>query len=345
MLGDGGSGHAVRFHDVNGTTVAELACNDVRNITWSRELSEVSRVEVTGGTAAAPQIPEDVHEWVHHASVFRDGEFVWSGVAQVVDFDDDEWRVTVRDPGTYQWRTRTPITRIWSDTDPVRIAGELWEAMFGLHGLAQADPHLYFSTVTYDFSATRDRRMMHQVTEDLVRLGIDWTVHAGRPVIMPATQVPELTAPTGFADCDFAERLRVRRDGTRLFTDVMVKGQNFAANATQELGGLRLQDIVAMDDLFGQANVRRAATQLVARRAAPRLEVHVPAGATLSPDAQVTINELMPGVVFPVHTSLGGGISAYRRLEKVEVTQDANGERVAVTLGEVPDQPDEAVFG
>jgi hypothetical protein len=199
-------------------------------------------------------------------------------------------------------------------------------------GLASSYP----SAVAYDFDVVKDRRRVDQVMSDLVKLGVDWTIYRGRAVIMPTVRSTALVSPVTLSDCDFAEGLSVRRDGTRFFNDIMVKGKNFTAVATRDIAELRLQDIVALDDLFGANNIRNAAEQLVARRAAIRLQVKVPSGATLVPDAPVQINQLMPGVIFPVHTALVGGATAERRLEKVEVTQDSSGVRVQVTLGQVP---------
>lgn len=335
-LGDGGSGHSAFFHDRNGTVVIELPCQDVASIAWSRELTEVSRCVMRGGSFAGDQVIGTLRPWVHHVTVYRDGEFVWTGVVQVIEDDGDEWTVTARDYGALMWRTRTPLTKSWVDTDPVTIAVEHFAAMYGWHRVPASIPTAYASAVAYDYSTVKDRRRIDQVMTDLVKLGIDWTIYRGRAVIMPTVRSEALVSPVGYADCDFGERMAVKRDGTRFFNDIMVKGQNFAATATREIAELRMQDIVAIDDLFGANNIRLAAEQLVARRSAIRLQVSVPSGATLLPDSPITINGLMPGVIFPVFTALAGGVYAERRLEKVEVVQDSGGETVQVTLGQVP---------
>lgn len=344
-LGDGGDGHSISFHDRNGTPVVDVPCRDIRSVAWSRELSEVSRTVITGNAFTAPEPLEQLHPWAHHASVFRDGLPVWTGIIQVIQGDRDSWQVTARDYGCLMWRTATPIARQWRSTDPARMAADLFNAMYGHHLLPDAEAAVFPTTAVYDYEVTAKRQRMDQAMSDLVKLGVDWTVFRGRPVVMPTIRTKTLLHPVGWADCHFSEELKVKRDGTRFYTDIILRGKNFTARATRDVAGLLLQDVVAMDDLFGADNIRKAADQLVARRSAIRLQVIVPSGATLSPDSDVGINELMPGAIFPVYTELGGGVSTDRKLEKLECQQDASGETVSVTLGEVPEQAAETEIG
>lgn len=340
LLGDGGVGHSVLVHDVHGVPIVELSCRDVDAIGWSRELSEVSHCDLTVGGVAAEDVLNKVRYWVHHVTVYRDDEFVWTGVVQRISGDFDTAKITARDYGCYAWRTLTPVSKTWSNTDPTLIAAELWAAVYQWHVLPGAEPTVFPSSVAYDVAAAKDRQRTDQTLSDLVKLGVEWTIYRGRVVVMPTVRSRELVTPIMLADCDFAERMSIVRDGARFYTDITVRGKNFTANATRDVAGLRLQDIVNLDDLFGAQNVRTAAEQLVSRRATNQLQVVVPSGATLRPDAPITINRLMPGVIVPVFTTLAGGVTVERRLEKVEVSQGPGGERVAVTLGPIPGSAD-----
>ena len=65
--------------------------------------------------------------------------------------------------------------------------------------------------------------------------------------------------------------------------------------------------------------------------------VRVPDNSTLSPDLNVGINQLVPGVWIPIRCD--GGIrtvSQWQKLDAVGVRQDANGETISVTMGPAP---------
>lgn len=333
-LGDGGQGHSVLFHDKHGTPVAEVSCRDVTDITWSRELTEVSRCVLTAN-AVDTTLLDDLWYWVHHVTVYRDGNMVWTGVIQKVFGDGNKVQITARDYACFVWRTRVQNTRTWTNTDPAVIVSDQFTGVYQWHGLTGSTV-TYPTQVAYDVTATKDSQRTDQLLSDLVKLGVDWTIYRGRPVVMPTVRTSALVSPVGFSDCDFSERMTIAKDGNRLCTDLLLKGKNSSSTAVKDLAGLKLQDLVTLDDLFGAANIKTAADQLVTRRSSTRVQVTVPPGASLTPDAPVDVNTLMPGIVFPLWTNIAGGVSAERRLEKVEVSQDASGEKVSVTLGAVP---------
>lgn len=344
LLGDGGTGHSVIFHDRKGVPVAELPCRAITDIRWSRELSEVSRCVLSGGVSAAPDVLDRLRPLVHHLTVWRDSEMVWIGVLQAIEGDRDEFDIEAFDYSTFLWRTRSQSTKTWNDTDPTQIMGELWTSMYERHRLSSPPPAVFESTVQYDYQITKDAVRLEKPMKDLVKMGADWTIFRGRPVTLPTVRNKELVSPIMLADCDFAEQLKVRRDGTRFSNDILLRGKNYSASAVREVGELRVQDLVNINDLFGAANVQKAVDQLLARRSAIRIQVKVPSGATLHPTAPVTINELMPGVIFVVHTSLAGGVAVERKLETVDVRQNRRGEEVSVTLGAVPLPPEAGTF-
>lgn len=252
--------------------------------------------------------------------------------------------MTCRDIGTLMWRTRTQLTRTWIDADPVQVAAEHWDSMTRFHSLPVETARTIPSMIAYTVESVADRRMVHQMMEDLVKLGIEWTVIGGQAVIIPGFRTEDVVlSHTRLADCDFDTELEVVFDGTRLFTDVRFQGKNFAANATVDLGGLRLQTLVSMDSLFGEGNITRAAQQTVARTGKPRKQIIVPSGAKLTADAPIRIHELVPGVIIPVWTDVAGGTQDLLRLEQVDVGIADGGETVKVTLGEVPEVADMGV--
>lgn len=314
------------IHTVDGRMVGDFPCNIVQNYQWSRESTEVSTCSMDILTQGAPELVEELRQWVHWITVWHDDQPVWTGPIQTIRITRTVTSISARDPSTFMWRTRVPITRTFTDTAPARIASTLWQSMNQLHGM-RATPTVLPGVVddTFTVSAVSDSRMLHQFMDELVKVGLVWTVVAGRPVLgqFPREAVAELY------ECDFLVELERRRDGTQTFNDVRVQGQNWAQNAVVELAGLRLQTIVSLDDMFGASNIQRATQQYARQSATLRDELVVPGNASLHPQAPVTMDDLIPGKVFAVHYET---ISQLMRLDQMSVSGSPENFDVQVSL-------------
>lgn len=317
---------AVSVHTVDGRMVGDFSCKVITNFTWGREANEVSICDLTVATQGAPELVEAIRPWVHWITMWHDETPVWTGPIQGLTIGTEITQITARDPSTFMWRTRVPITRQWNETAPARIASDLWIAMFSLHRI-RVTPHVLpgVADATFTLSAKADAKMLHQLMDDLTKVGLQWTVVAGRPVLGEFTREPiaELAA------CDFMVELERRRDGSATFNDVRVQGQNWAQTAIVDLAGLHLQTLVSMDDLYGSSNIQRATQQYAKDSARIRDEIYIPPQATLHPEAPVTFNDLVPGKVFVVH---GDTTSELMRLDQLTVMGSPDRFDVQVTL-------------
>lgn len=330
------SEHHVRIATVGGATVTDLPCRLGTSCRYSRALSDVSTATVTAHPHAFGSHPL-IQPWIHWAHIYRDGTHAWSGPVTTRQVTRQSVTIAARDPAHYLWATRTPLSKAWAATDPALIAADLWAATIGHHQLTVPPARIIPTGLAYDFETTLDGRMAHQVLDDLVALGLDWTCLSGQMLLMPTIRGAEMTLPTArLSDCHFSTGIEVIHDGAALATDVRVQGRNWAETATADAGGLRLQDLLSIDNLSGQASIAAAAAQAVARRATPRVMLRVPPGSELSPSAPLRHDQLVPGIVMPVHTSLDGGRTDWLRLEHTETIADERGERITVTLGESP---------
>lgn len=314
------------IHTVDGRMVGDFPCNIVQGYQWSRESTEVSTCSMDILTQGAPELIEELRQWVHWITVWHDDMPVWTGPIQTIRITRTVTSISARDSSTFMWRTRVPITRTFTDTAPARIADTLWRSMNQLHGM-RATPTVLPGVVddTFTVAAVSDSRMLHQFMDELVKVGLIWTVVAGRPVLgrFPRDPVAELY------ECDFLVELERRRDGTQTFNDVRVQGQNWAQTAVVELAGLRLQTIVSLDDMFGASNIQRATQQYARDSATLRDELVVPGNASLHPQAPVTMDDLIPGKVFAVHYE---SISQLMRLDQMSVSGSPENFDVQVTL-------------
>jgi len=317
---------SVSIHTVDGRRVGDFPCGVVNSFNWSREQNEVSVCSFDVATQGDPDLVDELLPWVHWATVWHGDAEVWTGPIQTVKITTASTTVSARDTATFAARTRVPISRTWVDTHPEEIAFDLWTAMLQLHRV-RVTPTVLSEVVQKSFTITAkaQQRMLSQLMDDLTKVGLLWTVVAGRPVFGPFSRDPVAT----LQDCDFMVELERHRDGTKTFNDVRIQGQNWAQNAKADLAGLSLQTLVSLDDMFGSANIQRAALQYAQDSARIRDELVVPGNASLHPQAQVTLDDLVPGKTFVVHS---GTASQLMRLDRMSVNGSDRGIDVQVGL-------------
>lgn len=335
QLGSRGD-YLLRFHSSTGAIRADFPCTETMALSWSRQWSEISKASVSGSTFASFEHIKDVLPWADMCSIWRGPDFVWEGFVMKPRITRTQWVLDMFDPGVLCQRTRTPEDRKWVDTDPVNIAGDLLDAVMSFQNIQAITKTAVRipSATSYTFAVSKDAKMVGQDIADLVKMGVGWTMVAGRPVVMPSLRATALMYPQfGLQDCDILAEIEVEIDGTGYFNDVRLKGANWAETVTvDDQTGLRLQRLVSIDKLTGVSNIQRAARQQAARSSILRRTVNVPSGAQLRPDVEIGINELQPGIIIPVHTDLLGGITDWQRLESLDVSVDSGSEQVAVTL-------------
>ena len=68
--------------------------------------------------------------------------------------------------------------------------------------------------------------------------------------------------------------------------------------------------------------------------------VHVPDNSRLNPNSVISLQDLVPGVIFPVRAELPSiTITQYEKLNQVSVSEDSGGEAITITLGPPPTTP------
>lgn len=317
---------SVSVHTVDGRAVGEFPCEMVGAFSWSRESNEITTASLEIMTQGDPELIEGLRQWVHWITIWHDDEPVWTGPLYRIRITRSVTSLSARDPAIFMHRTRLPITRTWTDTAPARIADPLWRAMFQLHGYRTTPVVLPgVAEATFSLAAVADSKYLHQFMEEMVKVGLNWTVVAGRPVLGTFSREPVAE----LYECDFMVELERVRDGSTTYNDVRVQGQNWAQTAVVDLAGLHLQGLVSLDDMYGASNIQKAAQQYARDSARIRDDLVVPAGASLHPQAPVTLGDLVPGKVWAVHYEQ---ISQLMRLDQVNVNGGPGSLDVQVTL-------------
>ncbi len=315
----------VSLHTADGRMLGALLSTAMDSVSWGRERREVSTCEITALTQFDPELLEDLRPWVHWVTVWHGQEPVWSGAVQKVTLGRSITRIIAKDTGTFMWRTRVPITYTWNDLDPTRIAASVVELMNEVHGITAPPIVLPALSESFTYSAVADSRMLHQMMDDLVKLGLEWTVVAGRFILGRFSTAPVAT----LTEQDFLVELERVRDGTATFNDVRVQGQNWAQTAVAPLAGLRLQTLVSLDDVFGVSNIQKASLLYAQETAAIRDTLVIPDSASLHPEADVVFDDLIPGKTILVQTE---EVATLTVVDKVRVHAGPGGFDTQVTL-------------
>ena len=305
----------VSLHTVQGVQLYQFLGNELVDLAWSRDADVTSRCELTvPSTLDYDRLP-DIVPWLHWISVWDDTgqELYWTGPIQKTVATRQSMTISARDMSTLFTRTRCPITKRWDVTWPADVAEELIDKMIDLHGLGvkpikqRIQPGQWDER--YDFAVSGDGKMLDAVMDELMRLGLRWTVVSGIPVLnhMPHTPIAAL------AETDFVGGgLEIVRDGSMTYNDVMLKGADNLAQAAVPMAGLHLQTTVEIDDMFGVSNVDRAVKQYAAYTSRIRDSVVLPDNSVLHPQAPVSLAQLIP--------SSRVVIDAYGQLMLMEVT-------------------------
>ncbi|MEU9805423.1 hypothetical protein [Mycobacterium sp. NPDC050853] len=327
----------VSLRTASGKQLYQFLANDQVSLKWTREQRQVSGSEISVPSVIDSGRTLDITPWLHWIDVFdaHGRELYWSGPIQRVTASRSRTMISARDVSALMTRTRCPMTKDWDAADPSKIAGEMWAAMIAHHGLnsrpiERVDPR----GDRFDHSVVADEVLMSASIDRLVELGLHWTVVAGVPILGPAQ--PKPIAALGEQDFIGGE-FSIVRDGGESYNDVLLRGGDNLSRASVPMGGLRLQTVVNIDDMFGVSNVDRAAKQYVRYTGAIKDTLVLSDGAVLHPDAPLHISQLVPSVRVTVEAL---GVLRLMELQNVTVTGEGN---AAITLASVNDDLPELV--
>jgi hypothetical protein len=162
-------------------------------------------------------------------------------------------------------------------------------------------------------------------------------VVAGTALLGPAPRI----SMASLGEDDFIEgNLELVRDGSRMFTDVLLRGADEVSRARVNNGGLNLQTIVDVDSLFGVSNADRAARQYLRYCSSMREAVSTGGSSQLHPYAPVGIESLVPSARVTVNAF---GVLTLMEIQSVEVGFSADDLSVSIGLESVDDDPPELI--
>ncbi len=327
----------VSLHTFDGVQLYQFTPSEVETLVWRRELNNTSKATATVPTK---YLNTDVTPWLHWLSVWDEHGTVlyWTGPVQTATYNRETTTIDAADVSALMSRTRVPLTKQWESADAATIAAELWNGMIEAQGLrgvptVRLDP----TNVLFNYQCTADTQMLDKAFGDLQALGLTWTVAAGTPLLGPAPTSPIIT----LGDDDFVQgNLALIRDGTRTFTDVLVRSASDEVRARVNLGGLNLQTIVDINNLNDLNSASSAAENFLTYSASMREAVSLNGSANLHPHAPVTIDALVPSVRMTVSAY---DILTVMELHTLEVTTNPNDLVILLAMESVLVDPPELV--
>lgn len=285
---------AVSLHTPSGVQLYQYLPENVTGGSWTRELRDTSKLTL--------MLPPDDHidrldlqPWLHWCSLFDDQDnLLWTGPLQQAVLSRSGLQVTARDCSVFASKTRVPMSKSWDATDPALIALELWQDMIDLHHIL-AEPIVKIDPYggKFEYTVTADTKLVSDVMNDLVNLGLKWTVVGGIPILGPA---PRNSIASLGAEHFLGDGLTLTRDGTSTYNDVLLMAGDSNSYSRVPMAGLNLQQIVTADGLSGVSNADRAACEAAKYYSVMRNAVTLPGGSPLAPDAPVDIHQLIPSI-------------------------------------------------
>ena len=329
-----GQHQAVSIHTRTGVQLYQYLPHKIADGNWSRISRDTSRCSLT--------LPPDDHlddldlyPWLHWASIWNmdaadDAALLWTGPIMSVTATRTNLQIEARDCSAFMSRTRVPMTKQWDATDVALIAVEFWQDMLELHGIPQ-EPIVKLDPdgSVFNYSSTADQQLMSDVMDELVNMGLRWTVVSGTPILGPAPKnAIESLGPEHFA----GDGITLTRDGSSFYNDILLLSGDQKAHSRVPTAGLNLQTIFTRDNVFTASNTERAVNEAAKYYSKVRDAITLPGGSQLAPNAPLDIDQLIP--------SARVDVEAYGQIYRMSIEQvqvPMNGDNVSVSLEAVTD--------
>ncbi|NGO71352.1 hypothetical protein [Streptomyces boncukensis] len=347
-----------------------LALERISAVEWGRTINDISEASVTVAVAdAGPEYCEAlgrVEPWVHELTIYRDGDLVWQGPvvrprfrrdAVVIGAQDvtgwfdhvvNTFRVTyTSSTADARGRMRAPITYIAENHIRLNLAESSlsdppdWCGI--LPYLVRRDTGLPRIKVEKDGSSNRSvwTEYLGDILREWTKRGLTWTT-VGRSLLLRGRPTSDTRATATLTLDHISGDVEVIKDGLSGAAYAFAtsqQGQDISDGKTLGTGRTRttygrLDTLVRLqEEDAADADLREAARDDLAGRYPVPTAINVPANAQLTPDAPVTIRQLVPGERLDVFAhNLCLPLRQGFAISDVDVTWQRGGERVQVGL-------------
>lgn len=323
--------HRAQIVDRSGATVSHASV--LAEVEWTRVLDDVS-------TARAVVAPDEdccasisqIRTWRHKLVIWRDEQPVWEGPIVTVSWGLEAVEIRAVDVLGWLERRVPHADAEFAATELTQIAAWLIEDGYQPDDPGHSVEIIAPTRIRGDRVYEQEVGQTHEHLQDLAETGLDYTVIGSRIVLMPEDHCERVGALT---DADLPDGLTVTEDGTALATRWVVHGDE-DLGVLGEVGG-KHPYYGLLEQVAEESSIRDTASALAAARSRLRgsspAPLFVDSQATLSPEAAVDIQALVPGWCLDVTTTVTcRSISQSLKIASVRVTEDQAGETVSVQL-------------
>lgn len=342
MLGTGKN--VAWLYDKSGTRAIAPLDNATR-LNWGRKknaISEASLYVATGTHGQCCSVLGSIGTWGHSIVVFRDGRRVWEGPITNIKWQRGGVAIGAHDVLGWSMVKTTHEARL-VEAPGYRAVDEMYDdvgRVFSTH-----DPNVLAHRVVLGPGTgplvTRDVKAYAGYYDDqlneMAKGGANYTVVGRRIVLWPDGYLMGRAAPLLPAQ-HMTGDVEVEENGFDLTTHVTFVNDEGVYGTAPSSAVHGFYGQVERSEAFtgtDSATLAASAETYLQDHFPVPLKVNVPAGSVLSCDAPYSIDELVPGTVIPVKvdTGLCKRVDDTPELTAVEVSDGADGEKVAITLG------------
>lgn len=345
---------------------------EIRNLShvdWGRSRDDIStaKIVVSGWDIDCGNLLAELQTWAYEIKIWRNNGFdidaVWEGPITLLTYEVDKVTIQAKDVMGYAYRRI--LKQAMNDSAIGGAGGQPVTARAAQvlqNALAPDDPNVlgYLQVITNDTDAMEyrntpaySRTAFEEVDDMAANAGLDYTV-VGRAVLLWGTKssigrLPEfkdndLGAPPIVSEygMSMANRYAIS-DGNGLWgeaTHLDVSGNDPTYGLVEMLSSTWASDSTDNSGTYtqeGQATViasfEEYAERSISDRYPPPVVVRVPDNTTLNPDASISIQQLVPGVVIPLRsTGTLRAVVGLQKLDSVTVTEEDGNETITVTM-------------
>lgn len=346
----------------------------IKDVQWSRKRDDIggATIHMDQWGKETLEFLRTLRPWAHEVVIFRNGVRAFEGpITRITGTGSRGVEIEAKDVLGYVYRRI--LRQGYNDSYQVNAGVQVGlktvverATSIILNALVYDDPnvlpylspmHNYGDPIQSRSVKPYTKTAWEEVDDLAAHAGLDYSV-IGRRIILNDTHRPVGRLPE-MREGHFSELPIVTLYGMTYATDSATTNNNGIWGMATRRGDdfNETGHIEMLNSQYGETDVAGAGTDTltpeeqaalvnllasqsernIAGRYPMPAVVRVPDNATLSPDVNLTINQLVPGVWIPVRAT-GGVIEAsqWQKLDSVTVRQDDKGEKIAVVMSPAP---------
>lgn len=332
---------------------------------WERKRDDIStaKIIVSDWDVDCGELLKRLQTWAYEVVIFRDNgysnERVWEGPITLLTYEHDTVTIHAKDVIAYAYRRI--IKQAMNDNV---LGGTVTDRALRVfqNAFAPDDPNVlaYLTPIFNDDDARQyrstpayARTAFEEVDDMAANAGLDYTA-VGRSILIWSTK-HRIGTLQEFRDSDLGAPPIVSEYGMSMANFYSVSDGNGIHGEASRLGSDNVDEVYGLVEMlsstwasdtasaqgtFSQSGLQTiiqsfsdAAERSIADRFPPPVVVRVPDNTSLNPDAVVSIQQLVPGVLIPLRsTSTLREVHGNQKLDSVKVVETAGTETISITM-------------